>query len=175
MTLPTKALSVHAPWAWALMFGGKDVENRSMNFTKKFRGDVWIHASKGPTSHREFRHTAEKMLETLWVSMGWICFEDYDVRTDAMELVKRTMQGRHFKFPPRMENLKAIRGLIIGRVRVESVLLPSDPPDSSWYIPGNMAMMVSNPRPLAVPVPAKGALGYWNVPDDVLEKLEGQC
>lgn len=29
MILPRKALSVRQPWAWAIIFGGKPIENRS--------------------------------------------------------------------------------------------------------------------------------------------------
>lgn len=43
-----KALSVRQPWAWLIVNGYKDIENRSWN--TKFRGPVLIHASsKQPT------------------------------------------------------------------------------------------------------------------------------
>lgn len=47
--LPSKALSVRQPWAWAIIHGGKDVENRSwqaMNHGLNQRGPIAIHASK---------------------------------------------------------------------------------------------------------------------------------
>lgn len=37
-----KALTVKQPWAWALIHGGKDVENRSK--PTKYRGQLYIHA-----------------------------------------------------------------------------------------------------------------------------------
>mgnify|MGYP003575147287 CR=1 FL=1 len=40
-----KALTVKQPWAWAIIHGGKDVENRSR--PTKFRGQLYIHAGKG--------------------------------------------------------------------------------------------------------------------------------
>lgn len=40
-----KALTVKQPWAWALIHGGKDVENRSR--PTKYRGRLYIHAGKG--------------------------------------------------------------------------------------------------------------------------------
>lgn len=52
MDLPDKALSVRQPWAWAIIFAGKDIENRSwqaMNHGLNVRGRVAIHASKGMT------------------------------------------------------------------------------------------------------------------------------
>lgn len=50
--LPDIALSVRQPWAWAIMFAGKDIENRSwqaVNHGLHFRGRVAIHAAKGMT------------------------------------------------------------------------------------------------------------------------------
>jgi hypothetical protein len=42
--LPTKALSIRQPWAWAIINAGKDIENR--DWATKFRGPVCIHAAK---------------------------------------------------------------------------------------------------------------------------------
>lgn len=42
-----KALSIKQPWAWLILHGGKDIENR--NWATKVRGPILIHASKGMT------------------------------------------------------------------------------------------------------------------------------
>jgi hypothetical protein len=42
-----KAISIRQPWAWAIVTGEKDVENRSSHFPQRYRGPVLIHASKG--------------------------------------------------------------------------------------------------------------------------------
>jgi hypothetical protein len=39
-----KAISVQQPWAWAILFAGKDVENRS--WRTNHRGPILIHAGK---------------------------------------------------------------------------------------------------------------------------------
>lgn len=39
-----KALTVQQPWAWAIVHGGKDVENRSRNIAGAYRGTLAIHA-----------------------------------------------------------------------------------------------------------------------------------
>lgn len=41
------ALSIRQPWAWLILHGGKDIENR--DWSTKVRGRVLIHASKGMT------------------------------------------------------------------------------------------------------------------------------
>ena len=42
-----KALSIRQPWAWLILWAGKDIENRSRRF--HFRGRFLIHASAGMT------------------------------------------------------------------------------------------------------------------------------
>lgn len=59
-TLPVKALSVRQPWAWALVNGYKDVENRKWK-NSLFRGRVCIHASAGITQS-EYSDAAGFML-----------------------------------------------------------------------------------------------------------------
>ena len=52
--LPELALSVRQPWAWAIIYAGKDVENRDWKLSGRrwpqgSRGRVAIHASTGMT------------------------------------------------------------------------------------------------------------------------------
>ena len=47
----TKAISIRQPWAWLILHGGKDIENR--NWPTSVRGRVLIHAAKGMT-HQEW-------------------------------------------------------------------------------------------------------------------------
>lgn len=42
-----KALSIRQPWAWLILNGGKDIENRA--WKTNFRGRVLVHAAKGIT------------------------------------------------------------------------------------------------------------------------------
>jgi hypothetical protein len=41
-----KALSIRQPWAWLIINGGKDIENRTWRTTH--RGQFWVHASLKP-------------------------------------------------------------------------------------------------------------------------------
>lgn len=47
-----KALSIRQPWAWLIIHGGKDIENRSWH--TKHRGRFLVHAAQGMTKH-EYR------------------------------------------------------------------------------------------------------------------------
>lgn len=61
--LPTIALSVRQPWAWAIIFAGKDIENRSwqaVNHGLDRRGRIAIHAAKG-MSRDEYAEAREFM------------------------------------------------------------------------------------------------------------------
>ena len=49
------ALSIRQPWAWLIIHGGKDIENRSWH--TKFRGRFLVHAAKGMTK-QECLHAA---------------------------------------------------------------------------------------------------------------------
>jgi hypothetical protein len=44
-----KALSIHQPWAWAILHAGKNVENRG--WPTRYRGPLLIHASKTRSSY----------------------------------------------------------------------------------------------------------------------------
>lgn len=60
-----KALSVRQPWAWAIIHGGKDVENRNKApfGTRQLLGRrIAIHASRGMTQH-EYEGAREYMLK----------------------------------------------------------------------------------------------------------------
>lgn len=50
-SLPRVALSIRQPWAWLIVNGWKDIENR--DWPTRFRGNFLIHASKGMT-HDEY-------------------------------------------------------------------------------------------------------------------------
>lgn len=40
--VPTRALSIRQPWAWAILYGGKRIENRT--WYTSYRGPIFIHA-----------------------------------------------------------------------------------------------------------------------------------
>ncbi len=60
-----KALSIRQPWAWLIVNGYKDIENRSWN--TKFRGPVLIHAS----SRRPTCAEVQAAREILDKTHGW--------------------------------------------------------------------------------------------------------
>lgn len=66
---PQKALSVRQPWAWAIIFAGKDIENRSwqaVNHGLAVRGPIVIHAAGGMT--REEYESARDFMASIGVA-----------------------------------------------------------------------------------------------------------
>lgn len=53
-----RALTVHQPWAWAIIIGVKPVENRSRRFN--YRGNLLIHAGQ-----QEETHMVDQVLEMI--------------------------------------------------------------------------------------------------------------
>tara|TARA_Y100001951_G_scaffold88698_2_gene80463 strand:+ start:5936 stop:6436 length:501 start_codon:yes stop_codon:yes gene_type:complete len=67
--LPTLALSVRQPWAWAIIHGGKDVENRvkrAITMGRMKPGRICIHASRGMT--QDEYESAESFMASIGVS-----------------------------------------------------------------------------------------------------------
>lgn len=70
-----KALSIKQPWAWLIIHGGKDIENRTWH--TKLRGRFLVHASKGMT-RKEHAEAYQFFLESGagQPPFDFPCFED---------------------------------------------------------------------------------------------------
>lgn len=127
----TKALSIRQPWAWLIVNGYKDIENRS--WPTRLRGEVLVHASKGMTREE---------------------YADVDL---MLELDERL---QHIRLPA-FEQLE--RGGIVGKVVITGCVSASSSP---WFF-GKYGFCLMSAKPLPF-VPLKGALGFFDVPDDVV-------
>ncbi len=95
-TLP--CLSIRQPWAWLILHGGKDIENR--DWATKRRGRVLVHAAKGCTR------------------------DEYD---DAFEFAFGMGERAPFAIARQMPKLHAIeRGGIVGSVEIVDCVEDSD-------------------------------------------------
>lgn len=68
-----KALSIRQPWAWLIVNGYKDIENRSWN--TKFRGQVLIHAASTKPTPGEW-YEAQRIASSLGIAFP--SFEEMD-------------------------------------------------------------------------------------------------
>lgn len=146
-----KCLTVQQPWAWAILRGGKDVENRSRNIAGDYREDLLIHAG--------IRYAGD---------------EAYHTVTSLSDLVLPALGGPKSDPAFRFES-------IIGVVELHDVHDPATcanlhdgGPCSPWAVRGQHHLRIRNPRTFKRPVPAKGRLGLWTPDDETLDRVKAQ-
>lgn len=149
--LPTLAISLYAPWIFAILNFGKDVENRGFSFPRRHTGAVWLHASLFGT-----RDGNREMLE------------EFDAVKDMADRAGFDRAAFRDGGPIKLGELLAMRGCIVGRINITGYATTSR---SGWAVPGALHIELANPVALATPVSCKGALGLWRVPESVLEVL----
>ena len=133
-----KALSVRAPWAYFIMCGGKDIENRGPRFSQTQHGRILIHQSK-------------------WWKEDEVRY-DVDVALDMQEKATGVRQG--LAWGP----LRAWCGCILGSVEIVDYVTESHSP---WFV-GELGIVMRNPIVLPKLLPYKGMLGFFNVPDELI-------
>lgn len=163
-----RILTVRQPWAWAIIHGGKDVENRVRNMAGAYRGPVAIHAG-------------------MRYDYGWQSAAlDDAMRPGRNEAARAAFEsGTQFvQHPmPWEEGL----GHIIGVVDLIDVHTISEDdhmdyevgpvscsPWAQWWDAGTRYHLVlANPRPLSEPIPYKGALGLRRLDAETAARVWG--
>lgn len=130
-----RALSLTQPWAWLVVHGGKDIENRTWN--TKFRGEFLIHAAKG--------------MKGSDFDAAWAMARGFD-----QNLAWRMLDVKN---GPAFE-----RGGIVGVAEIFDVIAPTSVPHIQWSMRWHMreqyGFRLANVRPLPF-LPCKGSLGFW--------------
>ncbi|AMR77626.1 ASCH domain-containing protein [Cupriavidus nantongensis] len=144
--LPTKALSIRQPWAWLIVQGFKDIENRT--WSTKHRGPTLIHASKGIT-RQEYEDVADFVRN--------LNRADFLTGNEAAPIVL-----------PALEELQ--RGGIVGVATITDCVPSWAARVSQWHMEGQFGFQITDAKALPF-VPCKGALGFFDVPADVLAAL----
>lgn len=167
-----RVLTVRQPWAWAIMHGGKDVENRSRNIAGDYRGPVAILAARSIEATAFSNSFARQQLNA--AANRW--YEDFDPHGQLVE------------------PWNAVRGAIIGVVDLVDVhrVLVTDyryhcetvpPPPlksnaigacSSWAELEAHHLVFENPRPLLEPIELRGALGLQHLDEDIIAQILAQ-
>lgn len=159
-----RVLTVRQPWAWSLIHGGKDVENRSRNIAGAYRGPVAIHVSL--TDDDELLHYESEMAGLVYAP----CPHERDMRHNSVTCV----------WCVDVESLRwQQQGEIIGVVDLWDVhkgYCDTDdyPICSAWAEFDQWHLAVQDPRSLAEPIPFKGGLGLRRLPDIITEQIEQQ-
>lgn len=154
-----RILTVRQPWAWAIIHGGKDIENRVANIAGDYRGPVAIHAG--------LRFDYDWQSAALDDAMR-------PVRNDAARRAVAEY-GPIVRHPwPWEEPLGAIIGVVdlvdVHAGWVEGSLCT---PWGIRYVEGGGQnhLVLANPRPLAEPISYKGALGLRVLDDETTARV----
>ncbi|MEV8338507.1 hypothetical protein [Leucobacter sp. NPDC077196] len=145
-----RILTVRQPWAWAIIYGGKDVENRVRNVAGDYRGPVAIHAGaeydREADAHPEIRSMARAR--------------------DAASL-REHLIAHGEKAYRRIIGVADFTGVHLDRGQ-ESELC------SEWAETEVHHLVLENPRPLAEPIPYRGALGLRRLEDTTTAQILAQ-
>ncbi|WP_020578906.1 ASCH domain-containing protein [Actinopolymorpha alba] len=138
-----RALTVRQPWAWALIHGGKNVENRT--WSTGYRGPLAIHAAAFPTRAGVYRELLANLCEP-----------------EVRDALHRRYAGQGVK----LRDVLTF-GAVIGVIDLTDAH-PSRGCCRPWAhtAPGVIHLVTANPQPVQ-PIPCKGRLGLWTPTPDL--------
>lgn len=160
-----RVLTVRHPWAWAIIHGGKDVENRVRNIAGWYRGPVAI-------------HVAGKYADPPGMAS--------DVLNDAMEAWCDAAPEHTENDDPWFKDVGKIIGVVdlvdvhVARPAASGTLVDwaahTKPGElcSPWAMWAHFHLVLENPRALPDPIPFKGALGLRHLDPETTLKIEAQ-
>ena len=172
-----RALSLTPPWHIAILSHGKRIENRDWRGCS-FRGPILLHASKGVGTQDDFDETVESILGIVNPPPGVGPGSHHDVAHEMAEM-RIGGRGRHHAEGWWAPSPTLARGAIVGRCRVIGVVTSeadfdryvgsyyAAPRQRRWWF-GGFALLLADVERIAEPIPAKGALGFWDFPDAML-------
>lgn len=173
-----KALSLTPPWHVAILRHGKRVENRDWRGCS-YRGPILLHASKGIGTLADFDETVEGILDIVSPPPGMGPGQYHAVAHEMAE-VRIGGRGWHHAEGWWAPAPHLARGAIVGRCNVVDVIdpgsvypsrcYPSNPNESAkspWYM-GGFALILADVEAIDAPIPFKGALGFFEVPEGLL-------
>ena len=172
-----KALSVKLLWAWAILCAGQRVHNRE-----------WWKARNLVTQARRLAADGSPVLLHAGADRG---AADYWTAARLMEKTGRVrvrsqepwMSGGSEglpALPTRREAQLLPHGAVVARVRIGAVIAsdhefrsyvrryPEGEGQRVWWW-GRIALAFVDIEPFAVPIPCKGSLGFFNVPEHLVE------
>lgn len=157
-----RILTVRQPWAWAIINGGKDVENRVRNIAGGYRGPVAIHAALSVGTDREFLAATAAVAKIGPAVPFGLAYGAILGVVDLVDVHSASVIGGC----GRMDNHC---GDHPGGCRHHCSTWAMGPALDGWY----QHLVLANPRALTEPIPFKGALGLRRLDDDTIARIQG--
>jgi hypothetical protein len=147
-----RILTVRQPWAWAIIHGGKDVENRTTNIAGSYRGPIAIHAGLAPFEqdnaasrvHSEMHGGQVDTRLVFGAIIGVVDLHDVHYATREYEPI----------------------GAGVSQITDRTCC-------GVWAMRDHHHLRLRAPRALRQPIPYKGALGLRELPADVANEILG--
>lgn len=165
-----RALSIRQPWAWAILHAGKRIENREWRYPPSYRGPLLIHAAKGCT--RDELESAELTFKAAGAVVPSLASMPRGALVATARLVGArltTLSGHAWDRgrcvwcdTTEPTSLEQVHGRRLG------LCAKKDP----WAVDGALGLLLADVRPLPEPIPWKGELGLFEVPDRVLQGID---
>jgi hypothetical protein len=155
-----RCITVQQPWAWAIIHGGKNIENRTqLGMWRRAVGTtIAVHAGAQISEHGM-----------------------------ADERIGHALRDRgHIHMPPAAFSPPGLNSLLGAPIHRSAILGVVDVDDvhpaagccEPWgehdywdadgdYRPDVVHLVLTNPQALTVPVPCRGKLGLWSLPEDI--------
>lgn len=169
-----RILTVRQPWAWAIIHGGKNVENRVRNIAGDYRGPVAIHAGLAEFeceggAYPEVARAIESEIVGYRVDDTYLWEVADDVEPEDTRFVYGAILGV-------VDLVDVHRACWDGCHADGNVHLPDSHRElcSEWAEVKTHHLVVENPRPLSEPIPFKGALGLRRLDADTIAAIEAQ-
>jgi hypothetical protein len=167
-----RGVTLTQPWATLVAIGAKRIETRS--WQTAYRGLVAIHAGQGlkPVGGKRglyelcdtepFRAVLRRWNSTIGGAFHTI--DNVHRQRGAIIAVARLVDCRKTQL---LEGVTVFEGGHEWRLTDQERAFGD-------YTPGRYAWLLADVQPLAVPVPCRGALGLWTVPEAVKEAVRRQ-
>lgn len=157
-----KALSLTRPWDWTIVHDGKRIENRSrkdgrMPTICHYRGPLLLHAAK----------SLDKGVQKWCAQRGLRAPPAQGIATGA--IVGRCRVIAHIHPDGGVWHDPKMRIAVEGFPKAP-IDVGLKPEDMKWWM-GGYAIVLTDVEPTKI-VECRGALGCWNVPDDVMAALQ---
>lgn len=187
-----RILTVRQPWAWAIIHGGKDVENRVRNIAGDYRGPIAIHSGlavfeEEGGAYPEVVRAIESEIQGYRVDDQYL----WEVADDADPEDPRYIYGAilgvvdlvdvhsapdcyRASIGKAAELYRTDRGAF-DRLPVTSNvggLIGRASVCSPWGESAGQHLVLTNPRALAQPIPYRGALGLRRLDADTIAQIE---